>query len=191
MNLDRIVPGVHVPDLTGVAGHVPGRTEEYAAQVHQFAEGEIGQQDTDQKQMGEEQTADTLGNRGPEGHQAHGQFFDGNDIHLGKIAHENTGKRDSHDQKQGEKVGCQGDIPNLGDHHPAQKEVKGGGKQHQPGHIDPRKPLLHGIVKHFHAHEAVHVFKYGDEEGNRLREKSQVPQHNGEESVVEGQGADP
>ena len=58
MDFYRIIPWVDMPDFPAVSGLIPGGAEKNSPEVHEFTEREIGEKDTDQKQMDIENTAD-------------------------------------------------------------------------------------------------------------------------------------
>ncbi len=47
-----------MPDKPAVVGEVSGGTEEYTREMHQFAKGKIGDQDTDDKEVDIEEHPD-------------------------------------------------------------------------------------------------------------------------------------
>ena len=82
MNFNRIVPWIDMSDCTGVTRKISSGAQENTSHVHQFAEGEIGQQDTDKKQMDVKYRADALGNGRMKGNQTQRQLFCRPNVHL-------------------------------------------------------------------------------------------------------------
>ena len=62
-----------MPNFPGVGRQVPRGAEKDAGQMHQFAEGKVGQKDADQKEVNVKHRPDPFRNRGMEGHQSVGQ----------------------------------------------------------------------------------------------------------------------
>jgi hypothetical protein len=72
--------------------------------MHEFTEREIGQKDTNKKEMNIKNAADPFGNVRFEGYQSHGERFDADNVHFGKIPHQNTGKRNAENKEKGKIV---------------------------------------------------------------------------------------
>ena len=138
MNLNRIIPGVDVAVGPGVAEHVARGAQENPAQMHQLAEGEIGQQDADEEQMDVKDGADALRNGRMKGHQSHGQLLGGVDVDLGEIAHHDAGEGDAEDQNQREIIRGERDVAHRGDDDAPHRQVDHGGEQHDAGQVDRR-----------------------------------------------------
>jgi hypothetical protein len=72
--------------------------------MHEFTEREIGQKDTDKKEMDIKNAANPFGDVGFKGYESHGERFDAYNVHFSKIPHQNTAKRDTKDKKKWEIV---------------------------------------------------------------------------------------
>ena len=107
MNLNRVIPWVDMSFGAAVVDHISGGAHKDSPQMHEFAKREIYQKNTDKKQMDIKDAADPFYNMRVKGDQAHGEFFDAHNIHLGKIPHQDPGKGDAKNKKEGKIVRTQ------------------------------------------------------------------------------------
>jgi hypothetical protein len=73
--------------------------------MHEFAEGKVGNQNGQEKQMDKEDNSYPFWDRGMEAHQPHDQLLDAGDIHPDEIPHQDAGGSQANDQKERKIVG--------------------------------------------------------------------------------------
>ena len=155
-----------------------------------LAEGKVGQEGTDQKEVDVKEDPDAFRHFGMEGDQAQGQLLHAHDVHLQNVPHQNARDGDPADQEKRKVIRGKRDVPHLGDEDPSEKQKGDRSQQHEPADQHTRR---HESVDRRNAglHEAVQMFDHLDEEGDRLSEKPEVPQHDHQKRIMEGKGCQP
>ncbi len=104
MGKNARIPGIDVPLRATVIFHISGWAHKDTGEMHQFAEGEICQQGTDQKEMDVENCTYLRTNCRRKCDQANGQLLNINNINIRtqKVAHQNAGQGNAEDEYQRE-----------------------------------------------------------------------------------------
>lgn len=168
--------------LARVARQVTRWAHEDATHVHEFAEGEVNQQDAQECKVNKEDRANAIRYYWAQRCKTHGESLNSIDVHLVDVAHANAAAYEADQEEQWEIVVHQGDETKLCAEKTATKQEEQSSK--------------HDRIRKEHTwcadlQHAVNHFKEADARWHWLQEETEVTDKNHQETVVEHERKEP